>query len=165
MSEIELEPDDRDAAGPSAPGSTTLRDALSLMMSEGADPLLVVDDAGAPIGQISVAQIGRLLVELLGGRAAGHPGLRLRLKCETENHLFCWGWVHDHWGDTLQPALLDHLKLAGIAVAIGFVIAFGRRAASRTAIAGSTSRSASSPTSSTRSRASRSSSCSSRSPA
>ncbi len=43
--------------------------------------------------------------------------------CETENHLFCWGWVHDHWGDTLQPALLDHLKLAGIAVAIGFVIA------------------------------------------
>jgi hypothetical protein len=34
------------------------------MMSEGADPLLVVDDAGAPIGQISVAQIGRLLVEL-----------------------------------------------------------------------------------------------------
>jgi osmoprotectant transport system permease protein len=44
-------------------------------------------------------------------------------KCETENHLFCWGWVHDHWGDTLQPALLDHLKLAGIAVAIGFAIA------------------------------------------
>jgi len=45
-------------------------------------------------------------------------------KCETENHLFCWGWVHDHWGDTLQPALLDHLKLTAIAVAIGFAIAF-----------------------------------------
>ena len=44
-------------------------------------------------------------------------------KCETENHLFCWGWVHDHWGDTLQPALLDHLKLTVVAVAIGFVIA------------------------------------------
>ena len=45
-------------------------------------------------------------------------------KCETENHLFCWGWVQDHWGDTLQPALFEHLKLTLIAVAIGFVIAF-----------------------------------------
>jgi len=44
--------------------------------------------------------------------------------CETENHSFCWGWVQDHWGDTLQPALLQHLKLAVIAVVIGFVIAF-----------------------------------------
>jgi osmoprotectant transport system permease protein len=45
-------------------------------------------------------------------------------ECETENHTFCWGWVQAHWGDTLQPALLEHLKLAGIAVSIGFVIAF-----------------------------------------
>jgi osmoprotectant transport system permease protein len=45
-------------------------------------------------------------------------------KCEVENHLFCWGWVQDHWGDTLQPALLDHLKFTVIAVAIGFVLAF-----------------------------------------
>ncbi len=44
--------------------------------------------------------------------------------CVTENRLFCPGWVGDHWGDTLQPALLQHLKLTGIAVAIGFVIAF-----------------------------------------
>ena len=44
--------------------------------------------------------------------------------CVTENHAFCWGWVQDHWGDTLQPALLQHLKLTGIAVAIGFAIAF-----------------------------------------
>jgi osmoprotectant transport system permease protein len=44
--------------------------------------------------------------------------------CETENHFFCPGWVHDHWADTLQPALLQHIKLAVIAVAIGFVLAF-----------------------------------------
>jgi osmoprotectant transport system permease protein len=44
--------------------------------------------------------------------------------CETENHSFCWGWVQNHWGDTLQPALLQHLKLAVIAVVVGFVIAF-----------------------------------------
>ena len=84
--------------------------------------------------------------------------------CETENHTFCWGWVHDHWGDTLQPALLQHLKLTVIAVAIGFVHRLRLRARRVPLPAGSTSRSASSPTSSTRSRASRSSSCSCRSP-
>jgi osmoprotectant transport system permease protein len=52
------------------------------------------------------------------------PNFGTGSKCETENHLFCWGWVQDHWGDTLQPALLDHLKLTAIAVAIGFVLAF-----------------------------------------
>jgi osmoprotectant transport system permease protein len=45
-------------------------------------------------------------------------------KCETENHTFCTNWVTDHWSDTLQPALLQHVKLAVIAVAIGFVLAF-----------------------------------------
>jgi osmoprotectant transport system ATP-binding protein len=63
LSEIELEPATA-TGGPSTPAATTLRDALSLMMSDGADPLVVVDEAGTPIGQISVAQIGRLLVEL-----------------------------------------------------------------------------------------------------
>jgi len=45
-------------------------------------------------------------------------------KCETENHAFCTSWVADHCSDTLQPALLQHVKLAAIAVAIGFVLAF-----------------------------------------
>jgi osmoprotectant transport system ATP-binding protein len=62
LSEIELEP--VTAHGPSVPASTTLRDALSLMMSEGADPLVVTADDGTPVGQISVARVGRLLTEL-----------------------------------------------------------------------------------------------------
>jgi osmoprotectant transport system ATP-binding protein len=62
LSEIELEP--TTATGPTVPASTTLRDALSLMMSDGADPLVVTADDGTPVGQISVAQIGRLLTEL-----------------------------------------------------------------------------------------------------
>jgi len=45
--------------------------------------------------------------------------------CVTGDHTFCWSWVQDHWGDTLQPALLQHLELTLIAVAIGFVLAFG----------------------------------------
>jgi osmoprotectant transport system ATP-binding protein len=65
LEEIELEPlDGAPREGPRAPGTMTLRDALSLMMSEGADPLVVTDAEGNPIGQISVARVGRLLAEL-----------------------------------------------------------------------------------------------------
>jgi osmoprotectant transport system permease protein len=44
--------------------------------------------------------------------------------CVTGDHTFCWGWVKDHWGDTLGPALWQHLELTVIAVVIGFAIAF-----------------------------------------
>ena len=65
LDEIELEPLDGEVPdGPRAPGSSTLRDALSLMMSEGADPLVVVGTDGTPIGLLSVARVGRVLTEL-----------------------------------------------------------------------------------------------------
>jgi osmoprotectant transport system permease protein len=44
--------------------------------------------------------------------------------CVQENRLFCPDWVRDNWGEVLQPALLQHVKLTVIAVAVGFVIAF-----------------------------------------
>ncbi len=44
--------------------------------------------------------------------------------CVTENRFFCTDWVRDNWDDVLQPALLQHVKLTLIAVAIGFVISF-----------------------------------------
>jgi osmoprotectant transport system permease protein len=44
--------------------------------------------------------------------------------CVTGDHAFCWGWVKDHWGDTLGPALWQHVELTVIAVVIGFAIAF-----------------------------------------
>ncbi len=44
--------------------------------------------------------------------------------CVRDNGAFCWDWVDAHWGDTLRPALLQHLVLTGIAIAIGFAIAF-----------------------------------------
>jgi osmoprotectant transport system permease protein len=49
----------------------------------------------------------------------GHPS-----PCLKHNGWFCTGWVHEHWGDILQPALVQHIKLTVIAVAVGFVIAF-----------------------------------------
>jgi osmoprotectant transport system permease protein len=44
--------------------------------------------------------------------------------CVTENGTFCWGWARDHWDDTLQPALVEHIVLTAIAVGVGFVLAF-----------------------------------------
>jgi len=45
--------------------------------------------------------------------------------CERNNGWFCTDWLHAHWGDTLQPALVQHIELALIAVGIGFVLAAG----------------------------------------
>jgi osmoprotectant transport system permease protein len=44
--------------------------------------------------------------------------------CVEANRAFCGDWVRAHWGDTLQPALVQHVQLTAIAVAIGFAIAF-----------------------------------------
>ena len=44
--------------------------------------------------------------------------------CVIENRGFCWDWVRAHWGDTLQPALVQHIELTLVAVGIGFAIAF-----------------------------------------
>jgi osmoprotectant transport system permease protein len=44
--------------------------------------------------------------------------------CVRRNDFFCWDWFSAHWGDTFQPALLDHIKLTLIAIAIGFAISF-----------------------------------------
>ena len=44
--------------------------------------------------------------------------------CVTGDHTFCWDWVKAHWGDTLGPALWQHVELTAIAVVIGFAIAF-----------------------------------------
>jgi len=44
--------------------------------------------------------------------------------CEVNNGWFCTDWVRQHWSDTLQPALFQHIELAAIAIGIGFAIAF-----------------------------------------
>ena len=44
--------------------------------------------------------------------------------CEVNNGFFCTDWVRAHWHDTLEPALVQHIELALLAVVIGFAIAF-----------------------------------------
>lgn len=59
---------------------------------------------------------------LAGGPVIPHYGHASA--CLRHNGWLCTGWVRDHWGDILQPALLQHVELTLIAVGIGFVIAF-----------------------------------------
>ena len=44
--------------------------------------------------------------------------------CLKDNGWFCTEWIRAHWGDILQPALVQHIELTVIAVSIGFGVAF-----------------------------------------
>ena len=59
-----------------------------------------------------------------GGGGTVIPDFGGPSSCVEANRAFCWDWVRDHWGDTLQPALVQHVELSLIAVGIGFAIAF-----------------------------------------
>ena len=59
-----------------------------------------------------------------GGGGPVIPDFGAASDCVTENRLFCPDWVRDNWGDVLQPALVQHMKLTAIAVVAGFAIAF-----------------------------------------
>jgi osmoprotectant transport system ATP-binding protein len=63
LSEIELDAANGVLDGPRTSVQTTLRDALSLMLTEGAENLVVVDDDGEVAGLLSVGRVSRLLSE------------------------------------------------------------------------------------------------------
>ncbi len=52
------------------------------------------------------------------------PNFGTASSCVLANRTFCWDWARQHWSDTLQPALTQHIELTAIAVGIGFVLAF-----------------------------------------
>jgi osmoprotectant transport system permease protein len=51
------------------------------------------------------------------------PNFGSASNCEQNNGWWCTDWLRAHWGDTLQPALVQHIELSAIAVGIGFAIA------------------------------------------
>ena len=64
----------------------------------------------------------------LGGRVVAQdgpviPDFGRGSECVRENRLFCWDWASDHWDDTLQPRLVEHVELTAIAVGLGLAIA------------------------------------------
>src|SRR5205823_4815429 len=70
LSEIELAaPNGGETIGPTVPASTTLRDALALMLGEGSRHLTVVDEHGKQVGRCSVEDLGELLARPVHERA------------------------------------------------------------------------------------------------
>jgi osmoprotectant transport system permease protein len=59
-----------------------------------------------------------------GGNGPVIPSFGQGSSCVQGDHTFCPDWVRAHWGDTLGPALVQHIELTAIAIAIGFAISF-----------------------------------------
>ena len=105
LADVELQPN---VAGMeptvAASPTTTLRNAVSLMLESDTDALLV-DDDGDGARRLPPRRRGGLAVSD-GRRRPGDPELREGSSCVTGDHTFCWDWVHEHWHDTLGPALV-----------------------------------------------------------
>ena len=138
-------------AGPIGHPDTSLRDALSMIMSDSSRPLVVVDGGGAVAGVAPIELIAGALGHGNGSSDPGRPGgappgagrkLMVGLiaaagtgpvipnfggasdACAKTNGTFCWNWFQQHWSSIFGPALVQHIVLCLIAVGIGFVIAF-----------------------------------------
>jgi osmoprotectant transport system permease protein len=64
---------------------------------------------------------------MTGLRVAGGPvipNFGHGTRCLVDNHWFCRSWVQQHWGDILQPALIQHIELTVVIVGIGLAISF-----------------------------------------
>ena len=60
--------------------------------------------------------LGQTVIPDFGGGGAD--------SCVRQDKLFCWDWFSEHWSDTFQPKLVDHVELTLIALGIGFAISF-----------------------------------------
>ena len=54
LDQVELDPLDGHVAVPALPGRTSLRDALSTMLTEGTSYVVVLDEGGEPVGRLSL---------------------------------------------------------------------------------------------------------------
>jgi osmoprotectant transport system permease protein len=52
------------------------------------------------------------------------PNYQQGSECIRENGQFCWQWFEDNFDNVFAPRIVEHVELSGIAVGIGFVIAF-----------------------------------------
>ena len=120
---------------PETSSKTTLRDALSLMLTEGSTGVVVrrrgrLADGLHDVRRRQPAALGH------GGRA-GHMTLTLFAQegpvipdfgrgdeCIRENGNFCAKWFVDNFTDRFWPRVVEHIELTVIALVIGFVIAF-----------------------------------------
>ena len=61
LEDLELEPMTNGASGPRAPVQTSLRDALSIMLTHRNEPLVATDEQGEPVGLATVDAVSAAL--------------------------------------------------------------------------------------------------------
>jgi osmoprotectant transport system ATP-binding protein len=61
LEDLELEPITNGASGPRAPVQTSLRDALSIMLTHRNEPLVATDEQGEPVGLATVDAVSAAL--------------------------------------------------------------------------------------------------------
>ncbi len=61
LDDLDLEPVTNGASGPRAPAETSLRDALSMMLTHSGEAVVVVDGEGEPVGLATVDAVSRAL--------------------------------------------------------------------------------------------------------
>ncbi len=115
---------------------TTLRDALSLMLTEGSTGVLVRGEDGTAKGYLTFEVVSRLLsdtksepvsVTLAAMSFAQEPVIPDFGRgddCIRENGKFCVDWFFDEFGSRFLPRVSEHVQITLIALAIGFAIAF-----------------------------------------
>src|SRR5439155_15990300 len=82
-------------------------------------------DALAAAHQRSAAGTGHGVIPHIVASGPVIPNYGTAKGCIANNDsMFCTTWIRQHWHDTLEPAIVQHLWLTGIAVGIGFAIAF-----------------------------------------
>jgi osmoprotectant transport system ATP-binding protein len=61
LGDLDLDPPPDEPQGPTATEDTSLRDALSMMLVEGRERIVVVDENGRPTGTVALQSITRLI--------------------------------------------------------------------------------------------------------
>ena len=101
------------AVGPLVDASTTLRDAVSTMLAEGATSVVVEARTTSACSRSSGSP--SCWREMTGGNRSSRSSAR-RSDCVRENRTFCSDWVHENWEPILRPRLVEHVQLTVIAV-------------------------------------------------
>ena len=95
------------------------------MLVEGTRVVVVVGDDGSARGTVTLEALAEQLASTPARPVGpGDPRLRGGKRLRSGEPTLLPGVGGDHWSDILQPALLDHIKLTLIAVALGFVTSF-----------------------------------------
>ena len=110
LGDVELEPVPANRPALEASSSTTVRNASRCCSEAAPTGSSSSTTTGRASGMLTLARAAELLAMIAAGGPV-IPNFGSGSSCVTGDNPFCWGWVKEHWGDTLRPALVQHIEL------------------------------------------------------